>query len=48
MATRALSRLEAGWWTAGDREFWGEADRAAAIAATSGRGRERLQLVGRA
>ena len=48
VATRALSRLEAGWWTAGDREFWGDADRAAAIAATSGRGRERLQLVGRA
>jgi transketolase len=47
VATRALSRLEAGWWTGGTREFWGEGDRAAAIGAATGRNRAPLHLVGR-
>jgi hypothetical protein len=46
VTTRALSRLEAGWWTADDREFWGETDRAVAITAATDRNREPLHLVG--
>jgi transketolase len=46
VATRALSRLEAGWWSGGAREFWGEDDRAAVLAAATSRNRAPLQLVG--